>query len=248
MSTQVPISCPNSQGTPQPDLQAQERKKMQRAQGWKLFNQIILVFTIGCIFGTYYEEILTIVKHFMATGAIEWVSRRGLVYGPLSPVYGMGALGIYLTFYRYRANWQTCFLGGALLGGMLEYALSVAQELLFHTRSWNYSDRLWNINGRTTIPYMLFWGLLVFIAAMWLFPLLEKLYDKVAGKAMNVLCIGLAVFLAFDITMSIGANLRQAERRAGDLPDTTIERFFDEHFPDERLKKIYDNAVYVEED
>lgn len=213
----------------------------------RFFNQIILIFIVGCVFGTYYEEILTLCKNFMATGEWQWVSRRGLVYGPLSPVYGLGALGIYLTFYRWKSNWQNCFIGGALLGGMLEYALSVLQEVFFHTRSWNYADRLWNINGRTTIPYMLFWGLLVVIAVHWLYPLLEKIYDKMEGKAMNVACIVMAVFLAFDVSMSIAANWRQAERRAGDLPNTRIEVFLDEHFSDERLKKIYDNAVYIEE-
>lgn len=220
---------------------------LKAAERRKLFNQIILIFTIGCIFGTYYEEILTICKNFLATGTFHWVSRRGLVYGPFSPVYGLGALGIYLSFYRWRSSWQTCFLGGALLGGMFEYALSILQEFFFHTRSWDYSDRLLDIHGRTTIPYMLFWGLLVVIAVHWLYPLLERLYQKLAGKTMNYFCIGLAVFLAFDITMSFAATLRQAERRAGNVPDTSIELFLDKHFSDERLKKIYDNAVYVEE-
>lgn len=212
-----------------------------------IFNQLILVFTIGCIFGTYYEEILTIFKNFFATGTIEWLSRRGLVYGPFSPVYGMGAVGIYLAFYRTRANRLICFFGGALAGGILEYGLSVLQELIFSTRSWDYSDRLLDIGGRTTIPYMLFWGLLVVIAAHWLYPLLEGAYARLQGKWLNIFCIGLAIFLTFNITMSVAATLRQSSRRAGDPADTTVEVFLDRHFPDERLRLIYDNTVYVPE-
>ncbi len=212
-----------------------------------IFNQIILVFTIGCIFGTYYEELITLWKNFLNTGTLEWFSRRGLVYGPFSPVYGLGAVGIYLLFYRQRASWQACFFGGAVLGGAFEYILSLLQEWIFGTRSWNYYDRILNIDGRTTIPYMLFWGLLVLLAARWLFPLLEQAYQRLVGRGLNISCVCLAIFLAFDISMSIAANLRQTERREGNEPDTRIELFLDRHFPDERLKEIYDNTQPVKE-
>ncbi len=214
-------------------------------RGRELFNKILLIFTIGCVFGTYYEEILTLVKHFAATGVLEWVSRRGLVYGPLSPVYGMGAVGIYLTFYRYKLSPWMCFWGGAVAGGAFEYILSLMQEWIFHTRSWNYTGRLGDIGGRTTIPYMVFWGILVLVAAYWLYPVLEQGYQKLKGKKLNIFCVGLAVFLSFDVIMSFAATWRQAERRAGDEADTTLEIFLDKRFPDERLKLIYDNAVYV---
>ena len=221
---------------------------MQKEHRRVIFNQGVLVFAIGCIFGTYYEELLTLWKNFWASGGeLIWQSRRGLVYGPFSPVYGMGAVGIYLFFYRRKMNWQACLFGGALLGGAFEYVLSVLQEWLFGTRSWNYSDRILDIGGRTTVPYMIFWGILVLWAAKWLFPLLEKAYRRLEGKKMNIFCTVLATFLAFDIAMSLGASLRQAERRAGDPADTGIEEFFDKHFSDERLKKTYDNAVYVKE-
>lgn len=215
---------------------------------WRLmFNQIVLIFAIGCIFGTYYEEILTLCKNFFATGTIEWFSRRGLVYGPFSPVYGIGAVGIYLAFYRTKASWKTCLFGGALLGGALEYLLSILQEWIFSTRSWDYSDRLLNIDGRTTIPYMVFWGLLVLVAARWLFPLLEGAYRRLSGKWLNRFCIGLAIFLVFDAALSIAATLRQTGRREGNPADTKVEVFLDRHFPDDRLKLIYDNTVYVPE-
>lgn len=216
---------------------------------WRMmFNQIVLVFAIGCIFGTYYEEILTLCKNFFANGTIEWFSRRGMVYGPFSPVYGLGAVGIYLAFYRTQANWKICLLGGALAGGFFEYVLSLLQEWIFNTRSWNYDDRLLNIGGRTTIPYMIFWGILVVVAAHWLFPLLEGAYERLKGRWLNRFCIGLAIFLVFDATMSVAATLRQTERREGNPADTRVEAFLDRHFPDERLRLIYDNMVYVQDE
>lgn len=219
---------------------------LPKATGWLIFNQIILIFAIGCIFGTYYEEIITLWKNLLNTGTLEWFSRRGLVYGPFSPVYGLGAVGIYLLFYRTRTDWQRCFVGGALLGGIFEYVLSLLQEWIFGTRSWDYSDRFLDIGGRTTIPYMLFWGLLVVLAVHWLFPMLERAYQRLEGRGMNIFCVCLAAFLAFDIGMSLAANLRQTDRREGNEPSNRIEIFLDRHFPDERLKQIYDNAKPVE--
>lgn len=218
-----------------------------KATGWLIFNQLILIFTIGCVFGTYYEQILTLVKTFLSTGTAEWLSRRGMVYGPFSPVYGLGAAGIYLLYYRTRASKAVCFFGGALLGGVFEYALSWIQELVFETRSWDYSNRFLNIGGRTTVPYMLFWGLLVLVATYWLYPMLEELYNRLEGRRLNIFCVCLAMFLIFDAGLSIAANVRQTERREGDPADTKVEKFLDKHFPDERLKEIYDNAEPVEE-
>ena len=48
------------------------------------------------------------------------------------------------------------FLIGALGGGAVEYILSVLEELVLGTRSWDYSAYFLNIGGRTTLPYMLF--------------------------------------------------------------------------------------------
>ncbi len=230
-----------------PENKRSENERELKAKKRRLiFNQVILIFTIGCIFGTYYEQILTLWKTFLNTGTPQWLSRRGLVYGPLSPVYGIGAVLFYLLFYRTKASRSSCLIIGALMGGMLEYALSLLQEWIFQTRSWNYEGRFLNINGRTTIPYMIFWGILIYVACYIIFPWFDKIYAKLEGKMMNLCCIALAVFLCFDIGMSFAATLRQTERRAGILPDNQIEVFFDEHFPDERLRLIYDNAVEVE--
>lgn len=105
-----------------------------------IFNHIVLFFVIGCVIGTYYEEILCLVRTFIGTGEWQWVSRRGLLYGPFSPVYGIGAVLVYLLFYRPQLKFWPSVLLGALFGGALEILLSLGQEIAFGTRSWNYYD------------------------------------------------------------------------------------------------------------
>lgn len=221
----------------------------QRSRGREIFNHIVLYFAIGCVFGTYWEEILYMVRSVIETGALTWVSRRGLLYGPFSPVYGMGAVLIYLIFgtaFRKKVpSIPACFIGGALVGGALEYVLSWVQEMLFGTISWDYSTYFLNINGRTTIPYMIIWGALIVVFARFVFPLVEKAYAEVAVRKMNIVCAVLAGILTVDIGISMAAAVRQAMRRAGDTADNALEVILDKYYNDERLEKTYSNAREV---
>ena len=59
------------------------------------FNEVIkifLVFMIGSVLGYIVEMIVAFVQngHF--------VSRQGLIYGPFTPVYGIGILVYYIFF------------------------------------------------------------------------------------------------------------------------------------------------------
>ena len=146
-----------------PEAKGREKKTEGRITGRMIFYQAVILFVVGCVFGTYWEEIMNLVKSFWMTGTPVWESRRGLVYGPFSPVYGIGAVLIYLVFYLTKVKGWMCFVGGAVFGGALEYFLSLLQEWIFGTRSWDYSGRLLDIGGRTTVPYMIVWGGLVYI-------------------------------------------------------------------------------------
>lgn len=218
------------------------KKTPERVTGRVIFNQIVLFFIIGCVFGTYWEEIMYMVTHFWGTGTLEWVSRRGLLYGPFSPVYGIGAVCIYLIFYRTKMGWVKCFVYGALFGGVLEYVLSVLQEWLFGTISWDYSTYFLNIGGRTTVPYMLVWGLLVAVFVQVVYPWIDKLYHLIKPGTANIVFAVLAVFLAFDILISVVATARQSMRRAGDPADNAVEILLDKYYNDERMRKTYSNA------
>ncbi len=218
------------------------KKIPERVTGRAIFNQVVLFFTIGCVFGTYWEEIMYMVTHLWSTGTLEWVSRRGLLYGPFSPVYGIGAVCIYLIFYRTRMGWAKCFVYGAVFGGVLEYVLSVLQEWLFGTISWDYSTYFLNIGGRTTVPYMLVWGALVAVFVQLVYPWIDRLYQKIKPRTANIVFTVLAVFLALDILISVVATARQSMRRAGDPADNAIEVILDKYYNDERMLQTYSNA------
>lgn len=49
--------------------------------------------------------------------------------------------------------------------------MSLIQQYLLGSRSWNYANEPLNIGGRTTVPFMLFWGLLCYLIVRFILPL-----------------------------------------------------------------------------
>ncbi len=193
---------------------------------------VIAIFAIGCFIGVLYETIYC----YFQFGFIE--SRRGLIYGPFNPVYGIGAV-VLTEFLKDKKSLVSLFLHGFLLGGVIEYLCSWVQENFFGSLSWNYSRYTFNFDGRTSVFHMLGWGLLATIFMAYLYPVVIKLLDRVPTDKKVPITIILTIFFTFDIFVSAYANIRQEERIAGVEAKSEIQRFFDKHYPDERLKKIY---------
>ena len=199
------------------------------------FKKIFWLFMVGCVFGCVFE----MVNHFIHYG--DWVSRRGLIYGPLNPVYGLG-LVFFVIFLSKIKNPALIFLGGMLLGGGCEYLCSLVQEKVFGTLSWDYSHQLFNIGGRTSLKYMLIWGVLALVVMKIVYPFLSNLIEKMPVKTGNILTIILIVFMVANIIISVTACLRQSERASGMAPSNKVELFLDKHYPDKRLNTIFQNA------
>ena len=199
------------------------------------FKKALWIFLVGSIFGVIME---TIISYFQY-GAFE--SRRGLIYGPLNPVYGFGAVIFMIFLVKYK-NPLKVFFGGMLLGGGFEYFCSLIQEVIFGTTSWDYSAYAFNIDGRTSLSIMICWGLIALLFVFVIYPPVSKLIEKLPIRIGNILSILLIIFLLLDCAISITACLRQTERSKGIEPSNKVEMFLDKHFPDERLNAIFENA------
>lgn len=79
-------------------------------------------------------------------------------------------MAIVIALRRIDLGWKVVLVGG-LAGGMLELAMSLIQQYLLGSRSWNYANEPLNIGGRTTVPFMLFWGLLCYLIVRFILPL-----------------------------------------------------------------------------
>ena len=152
---------------------------------------------MGSIFGAYYEQILNLFIHYHYHHEIVWQLRRGVIYGPISPIYGAGSVLFLSFFVRKNQSDFKIFLEGALLGGFFEYSVSFLQEFFLGTVSWDYSNDFLNIHGRTTIPYMIVWGLLAYLLVKVVYPLISSTIESFPVKFGNIFTYILLVLVVF---------------------------------------------------
>lgn len=219
-----------------------EKKSKHFAQGIT-FYKLFWIFFIGCFVGVLIELLYCFATH----GYFE--SRSGLVYGPFNLVYGFGALALTFVLYRLRNHsWIYSFIGGFVVGSIVEYLCSFIQELCFGSTSWDYSDLPGNINGRICLMYSAFWGIL---GVMWikdLYPRFAKLILKIPNKIGKPMTWVLLAFMVVNTAVSGLAVFRWRERIDGKEATNGYEMFMDRHFTDERLRKIYANMDFLSGD
>ncbi len=210
------------------------------AQGMS-FSKMFIIFVIGSFFGVIYEEIVGFIKYHHITSIWYWPNRQGVIYGPFNPLYGAGIVFLILLLGKKKRHPAKTFLYGGILGGFIEYVVSYLMELILGVVSWDYSKRPLNINGRTTVPYMIFWGFAVMLLIHIFYPTISKLIEKIPYKIGKPLVIILVIFMTLDFSISMTALGRQALRHKGYHPITFVGEFCDKVYTDEYLKKVYTN-------
>ncbi|MBR1802665.1 MAG: putative ABC transporter permease [Clostridia bacterium] len=153
------------------------------------FDRIIAYFTIYSVAGFVIETIFGAVTK----GVIE--SRQSFVYGPFCAIYGVGALAMILLLRYCKKNFKSLFIGGFIVGSIVEYIVSLIGELIFHVKWWDYSDMPLNINGRVCVYFSIFWGFLAVCFLQYIHPHIEKLIDKIQQKFSEKFLKGIIVFL-----------------------------------------------------
>ncbi|MDY3224512.1 MAG: putative ABC transporter permease, partial [Candidatus Faecousia sp.] len=126
-------------------IDLEERESNHFARGMGIYKLLLVCF-IGSFAGVLVELLWCLIRN----GYLE--SRSGLVYGPFNLLYGAGAVVLTVCLYRFRnrSGWIS-FLGGMLVGTVVEYLCSWGQEVLFGSRSWDYSALPFNLNGRVCL-------------------------------------------------------------------------------------------------
>lgn len=211
---------------------------MQKSNKIKEVNKIFILFMIGSIIGYIVEMIVALVQE----GHLE--SRQGVIYGPFTPIYGIGIVVYYLCFNKIKTrNKKKIFLISMLIGGIIEYLCSFLQEKIFGTVSWDYSNWILNINGRTTLIHCTYWGLAGLLYMSLIEPIIPKIEEIIQKNTIKVITAGVAILMIFNITISSMAAIRQKERKYNIEPTSNIDIFLDKNYPDEYMDKIFANKI-----
>ena len=159
--------------------------------------RILAYFVVYSVAGFIIETIFGI----LTKGVLE--SRKSFLYGPFCSIYGLGAVLMILPLQKYKKNNYTLFFAGFFIGSIIEYMVSLIGELIFHIKWWDYSDQMFNINGRICVLFSLFWGLLAIYLMSDINPRIDKFIDfvksKIPANYMKTIIIVSIVFLSFDL-------------------------------------------------
>ena len=144
---------------------------------------------------------------------------------------------------KKTSNKVKVFLISLFLGGIIEYLSSFLQEKIFGTVSWDYSNWILNINGRTTLIHCTYWGLAGLLYIWLIEPLIPKIENIIQKNSVKILTGGVAILMIFNITISSMAAIRQKERKYNIEATSNIDMFLDKNYPDEYMDKIFANKI-----
>ena len=205
------------------------------------FYKIVLLFFIAAFLGDITETL------FCRITAGVWMSRSSVVWGPFSIVWGLAiALGT-MMIYKYKdRDSGFLFWTGTLLGGVFEYLCSVFTEVVFGKVFWDYSHMPFNLGGRINLLYCFFWGIATVVWFKGVYPHISRWIEKIPKIFGTVMTWILILFMICNIVMSCMALIRYDERDKDPIAYNAVQMWLDEHYNDEKMAKIYQNAKSVD--
>ncbi len=166
--------------------------------------QYFLDFILFSFMGWIYECTYCMVK------SGHW-ENRGFLFGPICPIYGVGAVTAITVFNRIGSFagqdtplWQIfliCMAGSAVL----EFTTSWVMERLFHAVWWDYSDVPLNVQGRICLPASIGFGVAGIVVVKLLTPVAMTIRGSQHPLLAEVLAMGLIAYMGADLALTAAA-------------------------------------------
>ena len=132
--------------------------------------------------------------------------KRGFLYGPICPIYGFGAIILIMLTKKLYKKPILKFLIATIAFTIFEYMVSLVLEMLFGLRWWDYSNDFLNIQGRVSLLYSIFWGVIGLILLEKLHPFIQDKIQYItkgnANNIQNIICYVLVIIFIIDISFS----------------------------------------------
>lgn len=226
---------------------------------WRIFAYFIIYSVIGYIIETVFGMV--------TKGVIE--SRQSFLYGPFCAIYGLGAVVMILSLKYFNKNHNTLFVGGFIVGSIVEYIVSWYGDVFLNVKWWDYSNMPLNINGRICVFFSLFWGFLAIYLMGYANPRVDKLINKIKSKisinklkiittiiilfmAVDCIITGIAIKLfmirkvhEYDLKVS---NKQEIEEEYSVIyKNDKIDEFIMRYFGDKKMIKTFPNLKIQDE-
>ena len=219
------------------------------------FFNLFWVFVVCSILGLIIET----VYHMVVVDPGVYQDRAGLLFGPFSPIYGVGAVLMTVALNRfYKANPVIIFVVSAVIGGLFEAAVSWFMQTGFGAVAWDYSgSTIFGLfpdpvaiifGGRTSTLFMCMWGALGFVWIKLCLPRLLKLINLIPWKlrySFTALC---AVLMLVNSVMTLQALDCWYERLSGIAGTSPVEEFYAKRFDNAYMEHRFQSMSITPED
>lgn len=199
------------------------------------------IFVLSSFLGFLVETIWCFIRY----KKIE--SRKGLIYEPMIPIYGIsGTLIVLLVRIFNLSKWYEIFGIGFVISTVVEYVSSFIQEKLFATKSWDYSNFPFNLRGRVNLLYSILFGIVALaFYKLILYPFMELFMNCNINLSLLMTSVIMFCFMIYDFIISLIAVYRMKERKRKIQRKSKFWNYIDKKYNDKFLKKIYANMVDV---
>ena len=158
--------------------------------------KIIMYFIIYSFFGWVMESVIKTVVQRKPINS-------GFLYGPFCPIYGFGAIIMFLFLNSFKDNLILLFIIGFFVLSLWEYIVGWLLEKTFHTKYWDYTNNKFNIKGRVCLMNSLFWGFLGVVFTKYIHPFIMEKIDIINTNELILYTTILSAIMIIDMIISI---------------------------------------------
>ena len=157
--------------------------------------QMVIIFALISLGGWVYETIYCSVVEGEFT-------KRGFLFGPSCPIYGIGALAVWLVLGQI-SNPFIVFLIGGSLATVIEYSTGLFLERRFKKKWWDYSMFKFNLHGRVCPQASAVFGAFSVISVFVLIPTLLEILAIFSKHTLSVMAFVVATLYFLDTVISL---------------------------------------------
>jgi uncharacterized membrane protein len=160
----------------------------------------LLFFYIYCFLGWCFESAYVSLKS-------RKLVNRGFMRGPFLPLYGSGALLMYVVSYPFQDDIVLTYIAGFIGATVLEYVTGALMEHLFKVRYWDYSKQPLNIHGYICLGSSVAWGFLTIFMTRVIHKPIERFVMSIPHQVLSYVTLVITIYMVADFTLSFKAAL-----------------------------------------
>jgi uncharacterized membrane protein len=206
------------------------------------FFNLFWTFMVGSFVGLIVE----IIFHMVVVEPGVYQDRAGLLWGPFSPIYGIGAVLMTIALNRFKdRNIVFIFVVCTIIGGGFEYFVSWFMEVAFGATAWDYSDQFLGdiFGGRTCLLFASMFGALGTVWIKLLLPIFLRVFNLIPWKWRSSVTFVCAALMLVNCVMTLQALDNWGARKAGHVPAPGIEQFYAENFNDDYMANRFQSMT-----